>query len=88
LAILKGIMFFGVGWAMAIWVSANAICALARPSQWLRAKWTFTKGFAGDEASWAIRCFGVFMLVGGIVITTAISVVSFVLVRQWYEGRP
>jgi hypothetical protein len=90
-AIMSYFMVFGVGWAMAIWFSANGIYALAKPAQWLGAKWTVTRGFRPQEAPSArhllhIRCFGGFLLACGIAVTIVISFVSFVALRQWYEG--
>ena len=93
MAILKSIMYFGCGWVLAIGFLANGIYALARPEQWIQAKWTATRGFSKDgpftlNDRLGIRFFGVFMLVAGIVFTTAISVVSFLALREWHEGRP
>ena len=90
---LKRVMFFAVGWLLAISLSANGLYAISSPSNWLRAKWTTTRGFGTADPSssridrFKIRFLGVVLLITGVLATAIISVVSFIAMRDWYEGH-
>ena len=65
------------GWSLSLWIFANGIFAVARPSEWLRARWTATRGFRRDAADSSdeiagARGFGVWMIAGGAVFVGAI----------------